>query len=170
MNGKDLFVGLGFIDERYVAEAESCGLPRSMASPWLRIASLAACLCLVLLSLWFLNPGSPGPVPPTTMPEDPLRPEGIPVVVVYVQEMTDDGFTGIITECWGPGPFEVGTELHVSITEHTMYVTDEGRLESVLAAGIDYSGCQVSVEFVAYDAESASVFAEFLSVESEATP
>lgn len=162
MSGKDLFDGMGHIDERFIAEAETGSMAARSVSPWLR----AACLCLVLFGLWCIHPLlNVTPAPSTVPTEDPLRPEGLPVVMVSVREMTDDGFTGIVTECWGP--FEVGTELHVSITEYTMYVTDGGTLESVLEAGFDYSGCQVCVTFVAYDAESASVFAELLSVESD---
>ena len=53
MTGKDLFEGLSFIDECFIEEAENASLVRA---PWLRIASIAACLCLVLFSLWCIHP------------------------------------------------------------------------------------------------------------------
>ena len=94
MTGKDLFEGLSFIDECFIEEAENASLVRA---PWLRIASIAACLCLVLFSLWCIHPTQIGPPPETTAPYDPFLPEGWPEVIVYVDEMTPAARTPPVT-------------------------------------------------------------------------
>ena len=43
MNGKDLFEAMSHVDERYIDEAESKMIPKTI--PWLKLASMAACLC-----------------------------------------------------------------------------------------------------------------------------
>ena len=50
MSGKDLFVGMSFVDARFVDEAENKTLPRRNISPWIKQMSMAACLTLVLFS------------------------------------------------------------------------------------------------------------------------
>lgn len=47
MNGKDLTEALSFIDESYIAEAETAGKVRRIR--WQPMAALAACLALVLI-------------------------------------------------------------------------------------------------------------------------
>lgn len=166
MNGKDLFVGLSYIDERYIHEAETCELPKRQDFPWMRIASMAACLCLVILSLWCIQPllrGPHGQVPHTTGPDDPFVPEGLLEVVLYVEEMTDDGFTGTVTKLVFPGTFEIGMELNVVITEETGYETADGRTGSIGAQEVDLSGCHVLVECIEYDPDTASIVAGYIS-------
>lgn len=169
MNGKDLFTGLSYIDERFIDEAENAALTKRSLSPWLR----AACLLLIFLGLWRLQPFfpvSPGPVPSTAPTDEPILPEGFSAVFLDVVRMTEDGFTGRIIDYSGADLFEIGTELHVAITEDTMYVTDDGRLESVAEAGFDYTGCLVFVEFAEFSEDAAAITAHFITVEQEATP
>ena len=149
MNGKDLFEAMSFIDERFIEEAERCRLPGRFASPWLRIA---ACLCLLMLSLWCIQPlwnNPPGPVPPTTEPYD--LPEGYPEVIVYVEEMTDDGFTGTVAELVMPDPFELGMELDVVIPEDAQI---EGDIRP---------GSYALVVCDEYDPDTGVVIARFIS-------
>ena len=51
MTGQELFHALSFVDERYVAEAETNYL--GIRIPWVKIISVAACLC-ILLSSYFV--------------------------------------------------------------------------------------------------------------------
>ena len=44
MTGQELFHALSFVDERYVAEAETNYL--GLRIPWMKIISVAACLCM----------------------------------------------------------------------------------------------------------------------------
>lgn len=147
MTGKDLFEGLSFIDERFIDEAETGSILRTH---WLRIASVAACLCLVLFSLWCIHPTLIGPPPETTEPSEPILPEGWPEVVVYVEEMTDDGFTGTVAELVMPGLFEVGMELDVQIPEDAQI---EGEIRQ---------GSCVLVVCDEYDPDTGTIIARFL--------
>ena len=56
MSGKDLFEGMSYVDERFVDEAETKTLPKRIVSPWIKVASMAACLCLIIFSLYNLQP------------------------------------------------------------------------------------------------------------------
>lgn len=55
MTGKDLFEGLSYVDERFVEETEKTPLPKPVVSPWIKVASMAACLCLIIFSLYNLQ-------------------------------------------------------------------------------------------------------------------
>lgn len=149
MSGKDLFEAMSCIDERFIDEAENCGMLRTMDSPWLRIASVAACLCLVMLSLWCIQPllNNPyGPPPETTLPDLPEGFEDLSVIL-YVEEMTEDGFTGTVAGHPDTVIFKIGVELNVVITEDTLH------------EAADYSGCYVLVAFREVDPATASISA-----------
>ena len=164
MNGMDLFRAMTNIDERFIDEAEHGHLPRALFSPWLR----AACLCLVIFGLWRIAPLlTAGPGQSTLPTEDPFRTEGSPMVFVQVEEMTADGFVGTVTMLSGADRPEVGTKLYVVITADTLQLTPEG---GSAPPQTDYTGCLVWVDFSQYDAQSASITAECLSIESEPTP
>lgn len=153
MTGKDLLMGLSCIDERFIDEAEHCR--PSMAFPWLRIASVAACLCLILLCVQPLMIDPQGTTPPTTLPD--YMPEGFPEVVVYVQEMTDDGFTGTVAELVMPGLFELGAELNVVFEEDAWYEKTDGTSGTVAQQRPDFSGCYVLVICTEYDQAAAAI-------------
>ena len=58
MNGKDLLESMGYVDEKFIEEAESVQLRRTAGIPWTRVAGMAACLGLVLFGVaafgrWF---------------------------------------------------------------------------------------------------------------------
>lgn len=148
MTGKDLFESLSFIDERFIHEAETASFVRD---PRLRIASIAACLCLVLFSLWCIHPSQIVPPPVTTTPSEPFLPEGWPEVIVYVEEMTVDGFTGTVAEIVMPGLFEIGMELDVRIPEDAQI---EGEIRP---------GSNVLVVCDEYDPDTGIVIARFIS-------
>lgn len=160
MNGKDLFAGLSFIDERFIAEAETFrpGMMRS----WPRITALAACLCLVLFSLWCIQPIH-GSIPETTAPDDPFLPEGFPAVIVYVEKMTDNGFIGTVADPVMPDLFEAGMALDVITTDHTQYVWADGSCGTFGDQQIDCSGFYVLVECIEYNPDTASVVAGYLT-------
>lgn len=169
MNGKDLFDGLNYIDERFIDEAEHGKLRRRKRSPWIQ----AACLCLVFLGLWHLRPlfpVSPAVTPSTAPTGEPILPEGFSAVFLEVTRMTDNGFVGTVTGYSGADLFEIGTELHVAITEDTMSITGDGRPEPVTEAGFDYTGCLVFVEYSQFSEDTASVTAQYITVEQEAAP
>ena len=46
MTGQELFAALSFVDDKYVQEAETAKLGRN--TPWLKVLSVAACLCILI--------------------------------------------------------------------------------------------------------------------------
>lgn len=157
MSGNDLFEGMSFIDERFVDEAWNNGLPRHIPGPWLRVASVAACLCLVLFSLWCIHPTQSGPPPETTAPYDPFLPEGYPEVILYVEEMTEEGFIGTVAELVSPDLFEIGMELNVVLEENTWYERADGSSGCIQDQAPDLSGCYVLVLCTEYDSDTAYI-------------
>lgn len=147
MTGKDLFEALGSIGEELIDDGEHGSLPRSI--PWLRLASIAACLCLLLAYIRPLVLVRPETVPPTTLPY--FMPEGYPEVVVYVQEMTDEGFTGTVAELVIPGLFELGAELDVVFEEDAWYELSDGSCGTISGRGPDLTGRYVLVLCTEYD-------------------
>lgn len=54
MNRKELYLEIGLVDDDLIMEAgEARGAPKRYGSAWLRIGSLAACLCLICMGVWF---------------------------------------------------------------------------------------------------------------------
>ncbi len=52
MSGKELFEGMSYVSDRFVDEAEHKMLPKSTSVTWMKWASMAACLCLVVASIF----------------------------------------------------------------------------------------------------------------------
>ena len=81
MTGTELFEALSFVDERYIQEAETIRLKGSI--PWMKILSVAACLCILItgvLALENMGMKSAAPeaaAPPAAVPE--AAPEAAPV-------------------------------------------------------------------------------------------
>ena len=46
MTGQELLYALSFVDERYIAEAETVKVGRRI--PWMKVLSVAACLCILM--------------------------------------------------------------------------------------------------------------------------
>lgn len=53
MTGQELFHALSFVDERYIAEAESAKLGARI--PWVKVLSVAACLCILIVGAFALD-------------------------------------------------------------------------------------------------------------------
>lgn len=187
MNGKDLFSGMSFVEERLVNEAET-ERPASGRFAWKRWAAIAACLCLIVLSLYtgILRPeqemteGIAGQDAADSMPmpmpeggniaelqqesmESEISPnEGcplqeVPSVILLVEEMTDTGFTGTVAGFVDTDIFEIGTALNVVMAEDVRHETPDGQFDVTAEAGIDYSGLCVEVQFTEYDEETATI-------------
>ena len=170
MNGKDLFEGMSHIDERYIEEAETSAFPRLH---WTQAAALAACLCLILFSLYAIqNPlamegsipqdeqtipaGGDEPMAGAASPEDSPMME-VPSVILYVQEQTEDGWIATVSELVDTDVFEVGTALNVVVTD-TIRQEDADRNSFVVEqARPDYTGCYVMVQFIQYDRETDTI-------------
>lgn len=53
MTGHEILEGLSFVDERFIAEAETAVLGRN--TPWMKWLSVAACLCILLVSAFAMG-------------------------------------------------------------------------------------------------------------------
>lgn len=183
MSGKGLFEGMSYVDERFVDEAETKTLPKSSVGPWIKVASMAACLCLILFSLYnlqfYLNRGATegdGQEAADVIPEGGLeneleqdsresnivssedRPtEEVPSVILYVEEMTDIGFTATVAELVDTDIFEIGMELNVVITDGTRHETADDKPSMSAESKTDYSGTYVMVQFIEYNKDTGTI-------------
>ena len=163
MTGKDLFEAMSFIDERFIDEAERGYPTRTMVLPWIRVTSIAACLCLIMLSLWCIHPLLLNPhetTPPTTLPL--ILPEGFTEVILYVEEMTEDGFTGTVAEPVTPGLFEPDEKLHVVLKDNTRYELADGTAGMTADHRPDLSGRYVLVLCSEYDPSAAFIAVDMI--------
>ena len=53
MTGTELFEAMSFVDERFIAEADTAKLGRNV--PWMKLISLAACLCIIVTGAFALE-------------------------------------------------------------------------------------------------------------------
>ena len=145
MSGKDLFEGMSYVDERFVDEAENKALPKRIVSPWIKVASMAACLCLIIFSLYnlqsYFNYGpteGAGQEAADQMPEGEMEnnlkdesaesktespaEEGAaraPETMIRILKLTETGFVGTVQNNGGFTVFENGTEITVTVDLET---------------------------------------------------
>lgn len=187
MNGKDLFEGMSYVDERFVDEAENKTISKPKVIPWLRAASMAACLCLILFGLHYLFPnqameGTEGADDKEIANQNPMEnviqdsqinvPENlpggeIPNVILYVEEMTAEGFIATVTEFGETQRLGLATKLNVVIAEGTRSETADGDHAISGESQTDLSGCYVLVQFFDYDPDTATMVADSIQVIDE---
>ena len=184
MNGKDLFEGMSYVDERFIDEAETRSYPRTH---WLKAAALAACLCLILFGLYF--PGNPIAIEGGIAQDEETVPAGVesmgsqgvpeespveevPSVILYVQEQTETGWIGIVSELVDTDIFEIGMELNVVLEDTVRDEAMDGHSVIVEQKRPDYTGCYVMVQFIEYDRETKTIVGDVIrEVQlSETTP
>ncbi len=144
MSGKDLFEGMSYVDERFVDEAENKTLPKRIVYPWIKVASMAACLCLIIFSLHNLQPYLRGETEGAGQEAADAMPEGVledekdqvsqdsltdvpdeagsvraPETMIRVLKLTETGFVGTVHNNGGFSAFEDGTEITVMIDLET---------------------------------------------------
>ena len=144
MSGKELFEGMSYVDERFVDEAEHKTIAKHVTARWIKITSMAACLCLVLFSMYKLIPYWDWSVTEQAAGEAAeARPEGAvesemgmeeqesaeiadeapasraPEMMVRIQELTENGFLGTVQNNGGFMVFEDGTQITVTVDLET---------------------------------------------------
>ena len=75
MTGQELFCALNFVDERYIMEAETARVPKT---PWMKILSVAACLCILLAGAFALEHVSMQKAAPEAAAPMAPAPEAVP--------------------------------------------------------------------------------------------
>lgn len=144
MSGKELFEGMSYVDERYVDEAEQKTIAKRVMSPWIKMASMAACLCVILFSLYNLRQNWEfGGTEGATGEAEEARPESAvesemgmgeqesasiadeapasraPEMMVRILEVTETGFIGNVENMSGFTVFEDGTQITVTVDLET---------------------------------------------------
>ena len=164
MTGKDLFLSLSYIHERYIEEAETRAFPRRN---WAKVAALAACVCLVLFTLHSLRTPT---VPEGNIPQDaetqPAGVEGMGAeacpgerpgsdtlsIILCIREKTDAGWTATVWNAADSGIFTAGMELKVVLAD------------SIRPEEPDLAGCYVLVQIADYDRETGTILVEQIRV------
>ena len=144
MSGKELFEGMSYLDERFVDEAEHKTIAKHATSRWIKVASMAACLCLILFSTYKLIPywdwnateqaaGEAAEAIPEGAIEQEMGMEEkesaeiadeapasrAPEMMVRIQELTETGFIGTVLNNGGFMVFEDGTQITVTVDPET---------------------------------------------------
>ena len=144
MSGKELFEGMSYVDERFVDEAEHKIIAKHVTARWIKMASMAACLCLVLFSMYKQIPYWDWSVTEQAAGEAAeARPEGAvesemgmeeqesasaadeapatraPEMMIRIQAITETGFIGTVQHNGGFTVFEDGTEMTVTVDLET---------------------------------------------------
>lgn len=186
MSGKELFEGVGGIDERFIEEAERETISVPHVSFWVKMAPMAACLCLIA-GLYFLNPhwnpgipaapseaaqaedsetkGRPGH-PPVTEPQKGGLPDEssvageVPSVVLRVERMTAEGFVATVVELVDTNILEIGMDLNVVIADDTVNEVLADSVSVCEKQDMDYAGEVVTVQFIAYDEETGTILVD----------
>ena len=144
MSGKELFEGMSFVDERFADEAEHKTIAKNVTARWIKVASMAACLCLILFSTYKLIPywdwnateqaaGEAAEAIPEGAIEQEMGMEEkesaeiaheapasrAPEMMVRIQELTETGFIGTVLNNGGFMVFEDGTQITVTVDPET---------------------------------------------------
>ena len=89
MTGTELLKALSFVDEKYIQEAENAKL--RTATPWMKILSVAACLCILITGVYAYNQiqqkiaAPEAEAPPMAMPESAME-EAAPAATAAAPE------------------------------------------------------------------------------------
>lgn len=180
MTGKDLFEGLSHIDERYIEEAETA---KSISFPWLKVGAVAACFCLLLCAFFYGNHAQSetlpdvenllqippaASIPPSETPTESISVPNqgpvseVPSVILRVEQMTDEGFVGIVAELVDTDVFDLGMELNVVLPQHTNQNIIAEADSEFKSQAVDYKGVCVLVRFISYDRDTNTIVAEFV--------
>lgn len=137
MNGRDLLEGISFVDEQLVDEAEKEMIRKSSGRAWMNLATLAACVCVVLLgAMAYRNLNSASTLTPTeaTLAEEneptwasateaqmaDATETGKPSVIMRVDTWQENGFTGTVEDIVNMPDLSEGEQVFVVIGEEAM--------------------------------------------------
>lgn len=182
MSGKKLFEGMSYVDERFVDEAEHKTIAKHVTARWIKVASMAACLCLVLFSMYKLVPYWHWSVTEQTAGEAAARPESAvepemgmeeqesasaadeapatraPEMMVRIQAITETGFIGTVQYNGGFTVFEDGTEIKVTVDLETDPEFKPGDYEI---------GDLIHVMYTSWDEDEQTIVASILGIVEE---
>ena len=88
-------------------------------------------------------------------------------MILYVEEMTARGFTGIVAELVDTDVLVVGMELNVVAADSTRHETADEKPSISTESKTDYTGRYVMVQFIEYDRENATIVVNIIQEVSE---
>lgn len=133
MSARELLEGMSYVDERFVDEAERDTISKKVLNPWIRLLPIAACLCIIVFSLYNIQPYLSGETESAAgqgaadgMAEGTLENEKedasgdagaakAPETMIRIIEVTETGFVGTVQNNGGFTAFEDGTEITVTV-------------------------------------------------------
>ena len=183
MNGKELFEGMGNIDDHFIEEAEKETISKTITFPWVKIGAMAACFGLIVCSYLFWQPHQIGQIPSDSETLDPVIESApaietewksdqadvvtapdqqpvaeVPSVILRVDQMTENGFIGTVTELVDTDILDIGMELNVvyaSDTRNEIVMESGSEYKSQIAdQAADHTGTYVIVQFIDYNRET----------------
>lgn len=186
MTGQELLAALSFVDEQYIAEAETANLRRRI--PWMKVLSVAACLCILIVGAFALeNLGHKGvteeaAAPAETVMQEPeaaappmleesitesaAGPATIPGELHHVSfahlrilNVLEDGSYEVFVErvAEEPGPFGAGVEMILVIDPEMIPAPDRTDMAYDGTITVDML---VEIQNGAYDAGINTLYAE----------
>lgn len=181
MRGKDLLEAMGYVDEKYVQEADSAG--RIVRVKWWRWVSAAACVCLVAAGLLWMLPDRSADCAESDglememqeetlmetdeIPDQELGALEVPSVILRLDSWTEEGFTGTVTQLVDTEIFAVGQVLNVVLEEQVVFCQDEENLwldKSEWKQMLDADEVRLLVQFVSYDRETGTIVVNSIEV------
>lgn len=187
MTGRDILSAMSYVDEKYIQEAETATIRKIPRNPWKGLASLAACLCILLAGVTVMA-GMPrdeksadtaaignGSAMPSHMEaaiddageiaEDKETNGERPSLILRVSGVTEAGFTGAVSQIVDTDIFEVGTELNVVVETNTRYYENASGSALYGIPGKSLAeGMLVQVQFVNFDAESGTITVDHIEI------
>ncbi len=188
MSGKELLEGMTYVEDRLVEEAEVKKLPGKKVILWKRVLPVAACLCILIagtITIWDRLPFHAGNTDTTgdqeSLQENLVAGDGsvegstetpeeqlpsadtgeVPSIILHIDALSEDGFTGTVSELVDTDIFDLGTELTVIVTEDATHEisTEDGYLsqDSAESKRSYEVGSLVMVQFISYDEETKTI-------------
>ena len=133
MSGEDLLYGLSFVDGRFIAEADSAVLSRKI--PWMKVLSVAACLCILIAGAFSLEnmvykgateEAAPAAAAPEAMQESAMEEAAPTMPAEMVTESEEEG---------GNAPGELEHIPYAAL--RIVKVLEDGSFEAVVEAVSD---------------------------------
>ena len=190
MTGLELLEGLSFVDERFIAEADRVSIARK--TPWMKVLSVAACLCILIMGALALEnmgvkeeaaaPAAPAAVTESAMEEAAPREEStteeateagdtaadgelehIPYAVVRIICSMDDGSFEAMVEEITQDPTALAVGMELTLVIDPNMVPDAEPVEETYVETI-LEDMMVQIQNGAYDAGSNTLYAAGVSL------
>ena len=192
MTGMELLEALSFVDEKFVAEAETAKLGRNV--PWMKLLSVAACLCILLAGAFALEnmghkraeteaaaPAAPmaaAPAATEAAPKEEITEEATPEAPLPVEEeKASDELQHIpyaklrVVKVLEDGSFEAIAEADETMEMDTQVrvIVDPSKVPGAVGGRVDIfsvsEGAEFDIEDGAYDPEANILYiAEILLI------